>query len=97
MKSITEKFNEIVAECEKDPNVLGLVLGGSQGKGFITEHSDYDFELIVKDEIEESYRKQYDDLSKSDAFDICVTTLENSVSMLLGPIPIVGIDIALLM
>ncbi|MHA1354902.1 MAG: nucleotidyltransferase domain-containing protein [Candidatus Heimdallarchaeota archaeon] len=75
MTNATEKFNEIVAECEKDPNVLGLVLSGSQGKGFTTENSDYDFTLIVKDEIIESYKERFDELDKTDDFDIGVSTL----------------------
>ena len=37
--------------AEADPEVLGVVLGGSRGKGaLVTEHSDYDVWVIVRDE-----------------------------------------------
>jgi len=76
MTNATEKFNEIVAECEKDSNVLGLVLGGSHGKGFTTENSDYDFKLIVKDKVVESYKERFDKLDKTDDFDIDIINLK---------------------
>lgn len=37
------------AELEDDPNVVGLVLGGSRGKGLASERSDYDVYLVVRD------------------------------------------------
>jgi hypothetical protein len=44
-------LEELLREAEADPDVLGIVLGGSLGKGaLITEHSDYDVWVIVRDE-----------------------------------------------
>jgi len=76
MSNATEKFKEIVAECENDLYILGLVLCGSHGKGFTTKYSDYDFTIIVTDDVEIIYRKRFEELSKSDDFDIGVKTLE---------------------
>ena len=43
-------FEDLVAEAEADPDVVGLVLSGSRGKGaFVTERSDYDAWFIVRD------------------------------------------------
>jgi hypothetical protein len=41
------RFDGLARDCEADPAVIGLVLGGSRGKGFGTDESDWDFHLIV--------------------------------------------------
>jgi hypothetical protein len=44
-------FETLFAEAEADPDVLGIVLGGSRGKGdLVTERSDYDVYVIVRDD-----------------------------------------------
>jgi hypothetical protein len=44
-------LEEVLRRAEADPEVLGIVLGGSRGKGaLVTEHSDYDVWVIVRDE-----------------------------------------------
>ena len=44
------EFETLLAEAEADPRVLGVVLGGSRGKGdFVTERSDFDVYMIVED------------------------------------------------
>jgi hypothetical protein len=44
-------FNEVYETAKRDPNILGLILGGSRGKEFATEYSDYDTYMVVKDEV----------------------------------------------
>lgn len=45
-----EPFRQLLEEAHADPAVLGLVLGGSRGKGFETAGSDYDLYLILRDD-----------------------------------------------
>ncbi len=42
-----------------DPDVLGVFLSGSRGKGFHTDTSDYDVYVVVTDEGLESARQRY--------------------------------------
>ena len=46
-----EAFATLRADTEGDTNVLGLVLGGSRGKGCATGRSDYDVYLIAEDDL----------------------------------------------
>ncbi|MEX1357713.1 MAG: hypothetical protein WD981_03725 [Gaiellaceae bacterium] len=44
-------FEELLREAQADPDVVGVVLGGSRGKGaLLTERSDHDVYVIVRDE-----------------------------------------------
>lgn len=44
-------LEDVLRRAEADREVLGVVLGGSRGKGaLVTEHSDYDVWVIVRDE-----------------------------------------------
>jgi hypothetical protein len=52
-------FKEVFETAQKDPNIIGLVLGGSRGKGFATKYSDYDTYMVVKDDAFESYEKKF--------------------------------------
>jgi hypothetical protein len=42
-------FRSLCKEAEGNQSIIGLFLGGSRGKGLITQHSDYDVYIIVKD------------------------------------------------
>jgi predicted nucleotidyltransferase len=53
-----EAYAELRALAERDPNVLGLFLGGSRGKGLATARSDYDVYVVVR-ENEEEYRQRF--------------------------------------
>jgi hypothetical protein len=55
--SADEAYAELRALAKRDPNVIGLFLGGSRGKGIVTEHSDYDVYLIVRKNVGEYRRK----------------------------------------
>jgi hypothetical protein len=54
-----EAFEQLLEEAQADPNILGLFLSGSRGKGFGTPESDYDVYIIVRDEALEIYRERY--------------------------------------
>ncbi len=58
-KSPKELFEKIFEEAKKDENVIGFWLDGSRGKGIITENSDYDCKMVVKDEVEKEYKEEY--------------------------------------
>lgn len=74
-KSIHEIFKQIQKESEKDPNILGLFLVGSRGKRFHQEYSDYDFNVIVKEEVLLDYRKKFEKYDEIKGFDCGVKTL----------------------
>ena len=40
----------------EDPQIVGLILTGSRGKGFGSEASDFDVLLVVRPESVENYR-----------------------------------------
>ncbi|MEW6731724.1 MAG: hypothetical protein AB1489_10385 [Acidobacteriota bacterium] len=60
--------------AEMDTNVLGFVLCGSRGKGFPTDHSDYDCAMIVTNETCEMYVAQMRELASF--VDVSVYTLQ---------------------
>ena len=64
MKSPEKVFDEYVEEAKKDPSIIGFFLSGSRGKNRQTKHSDYDIEIVVKDEDVKSYKKKYKKLSR---------------------------------
>jgi predicted nucleotidyltransferase len=55
---VSEAYAELRALARRDPNVVGMFLGGSRGKGVPTEHSDYDVYLIVDKKVGE-YRRRF--------------------------------------
>jgi hypothetical protein len=56
--SADEAYADLRALAKRDPNVIGLFLGGSRGKGIATAHSDYDVYLIVDRKVGE-YRRRF--------------------------------------
>jgi predicted nucleotidyltransferase len=56
--SADDAYAELRTLARRDPNVIGLFLGGSRGKGMATERSDYDVYLIVTKNIGE-YRRRF--------------------------------------
>jgi predicted nucleotidyltransferase len=55
---VSEAYAELRALARRDPNVIGMFLGGSRGKGLATEYSDYDVYLIVRRKVGE-YRRRF--------------------------------------
>jgi hypothetical protein len=53
-------YDELVEAVRTDGGVLGLVLTGSRGSGaFVTDESDWDVRLVVRDEVRDDYRRRY--------------------------------------
>jgi predicted nucleotidyltransferase len=51
---------ELVAIARDDDGVLGLVLTGSRAHGaFVTDDSDWDVRLVVRDDVLDEYRSRY--------------------------------------
>ena len=50
-------YEELVELAQRDEGILGLILTGSRGRGFaVTDESDWDVRLIVRDELRDAYR-----------------------------------------
>ncbi len=67
-------FEKLVAEAKHDPNIIGLWLGGSRGKGLETLHSDFDCLMIVADDAVVGYRERFQGNGR-DGVDCQVMTL----------------------
>jgi hypothetical protein len=53
-------YEELVAVARKDDCVLGLVLTGSRGQDmFVTDESDWDVRLVVREEVLDEYRSGF--------------------------------------
>ena len=64
MDASQDQFQRLLREAQDDPQIIGVVLTGSRGKGFGGEASDFDVLLVVQPEALEAYRtKFYDDES----------------------------------
>ncbi len=75
MPTPKEQLEQIINTAKTDPNILGFFVDGSQGKGLITQYSDYDASMIVKDEAKQEYKDRYEGLGKPD-IEISILTLE---------------------
>lgn len=67
-------FQHLVQDAGTDPYVLGICLGGSRGKGFENEFSDYDICMIVADGTPEPECQRYLRLNSA-AIDLWTMTL----------------------
>jgi len=57
---LAEAFTQLVEEAKRDPNIVALWLDGSRGKGVnVTEQSDYDVRIIVKENVIDAYQEKY--------------------------------------
>jgi nucleotidyltransferase-like protein len=68
------QFQQIVQHTRADPHVVGVLLGGSRGKGFENESSDYDICVVVADDTPAQVRDQYEQLN-SETIDIWTYSL----------------------
>jgi hypothetical protein len=50
---------ELIAIANSDSNILGLFPTGSFGKGMITDKSDYDVTIIIRDKVKNEYQVKY--------------------------------------
>lgn len=61
MATPEERFRLLLREAQDDPEVIGVALTGSRGKGFGTEASDYDVLVLLRDEAPAERRGWYED------------------------------------
>jgi predicted nucleotidyltransferase len=70
-----QTYDELVDIARRDDNIVGLVLTGSRGKGFaVTDDSDWDVRLVVRDEVLDEYRSRFA-TSHGSAVDVVVFSL----------------------
>jgi hypothetical protein len=50
--ALSEAFAKLVETVDRDDRFVGLLLGGSRGKGLGTERSDYDVYVVVADDVD---------------------------------------------
>lgn len=74
MENLDLYFKEIVEKARNDPNIIGLYLSGSRGKGKQTKYSDYDVEIVVKDEVREEYEDKFKQKQKK-GISFCIFSL----------------------
>jgi hypothetical protein len=59
LRSDNEAFSELANRANSDPEVTGLFIVGSRGKGFAYPSSDWDVFLILRDGYEDQARQDY--------------------------------------
>jgi hypothetical protein len=59
MTAADRLYAEMLRLAQQDPSILGLWVGGSRGKGAVTEHSDYDCDIVVDDAVADAYRARH--------------------------------------
>jgi hypothetical protein len=70
-------FAQLAETAQHDPDVLGLVLVSSRGKGMATPFSDYDAYLVVQSEAAERCRHRYAQFTdQTTEIDLDVLTLD---------------------
>ena len=70
-----ETYERILEEARNDSEVVGFVLTGGRGKGFVTEYSDYDICIVVTDEYVETAKRKFPSTITPYKFDISVHSL----------------------
>ena len=75
MATAQEQFELLLREAREDPQIVGLVLTGSRGKGFGSETSDFDVLLVVRPEALATYRARFYEGESWPGFDWWVTSL----------------------
>lgn len=77
-KTHHEIFEDLCKEAKDDKNIIGFFLGGSRGKGYENETSDYDVHMIVKDDVAEKYKKKFDGMELPE-IDLSVSSLSEFI------------------
>ena len=44
-----ERYQRLLDDARREPEVIGVVLSGARGKGFGTPHSDYHVWVVVQE------------------------------------------------
>ena len=76
MKELESKYNEVFKKSEENPDIVGLVLGGSRAKSldFVTPKSDMDVYVIVSNNASAELRGELE-FYKSEWFEIRVMSV----------------------
>lgn len=77
-KTADEIYNGLLEEAKNDPDIIGFFLGGSRAKGFVTEHSDYDIFVVVKDDRFKHFVEKYAKIKHFD-IDLMVFTFDGFI------------------
>jgi hypothetical protein len=72
---MSRTFDQLRALALDDPNILAFWLGGSRGKGLVTEHSDHDCLMVVTGAAFTEYRDRFQQVGLSD-LDCTAMTLD---------------------
>src|SRR5215212_8703399 len=75
MDTRQDQFQRLLREARDDPQIIGLVLTGSRGKGFGSEVSDFDVLLVVHPEALQAYLTKFSNDESWRGFDWWVTSL----------------------
>jgi predicted nucleotidyltransferase len=75
MVTAEEQFQHLLREAREDPQIVGMVLTGSRGKGFGGDASDFDVLLVVRPEALEDYRARFSERESRAGIDWWVTSL----------------------
>jgi hypothetical protein len=75
MDTRQDQFHRLLRDAQDDPQIIGLVLTGSRGKGFGSDASDFDVILVVHPEALQAYRMKFSDDQSWEGFDWWVTSL----------------------
>jgi hypothetical protein len=72
-----KEFDALLAEAETDPDVVGVVLGGSRGKGaLVTEASDHDVYVVLRDDAVYERWSARHSFRHGDPVEVILTTVE---------------------
>jgi hypothetical protein len=75
MDTRQNRFQRLLREAQDNPQIIGLVLTGSRGKGFGSDASDFDVLLVVQPEAVKAYQTKFYDDRTWEGFDWWVTSL----------------------
>ena len=67
-----EIYQNLLKEAKSDHGVIGFILLAGRGRGFVTEHSDYDIAIIVLDEKKTECLEKYEKFNKTEVIDVGV-------------------------
>jgi hypothetical protein len=68
-------YKRVLNDAKNDPNIMGLILTAGRGKGLVTEHSDYDVLMVVKNEKAKKYKEKFKKLKIINVFDLNIMSL----------------------
>ncbi len=76
MHTPKETYGKLLIEAKENPQIIGIVMGGSRAKddSFLTDHSDYDVVVVLTDDASEELKKSFASYG-SEKFEIWAKTL----------------------